>query len=491
MMGPRQRREGKLFYAGLNLDERVRADHPLRAIAAAVDFDAVRADVRALYGVRGNPSADPAVLMKLMFLLFYEQVPSERALVAQLPERLDWLWFCGYDLDDEVPDHSVISKARRRWGPEVFAAQFGRVLGQCVEAGLVDGRVLHVDSSLIAANADRGRLTPLLRTTGERLYGRLEAASGENEPPAAPPEPAQTPSEAEGVPRVSPTDPDARLTKKYGRTVLGYKDHRAVDDRCGIVTATETTDAARADGSMLETVLDRHEANTGTAAETVAADKAYGTGENYHALRGRGVQPYIPHAARAGQSGYFPPERFAYDREHDQYVCPAGERLRRSDRKPVKGGYRYYAGRGVCGRCPLKGQCTKGRRRQIVRHQYQEDIEWADATRGSGRRTQLRRRRMHRMEGSFGDAAARHGFKRARWRGLAKVRLQNLLIATIQNVRKLVKYARRRRGGEVLRQAGSRLLARWAGQMRAWLSDARVGGCFHAASPCFDPYPAL
>lgn len=491
MMGPRQRREGKLFYAGVDLDERVRSDHPLRAIAAAVDFGAVRADVRALYGVRGNPSVDPAVLMKLMFLLFYEQVPSERALMAQLSERLDWLWFCGYDLDDEVPDHSVISKARRRWGPEVFAAQFGRVLGQCVEAGLVDGRVVHVDSSLIAANADLRRLVPLLRTTGERLYGQLEKVSGEGELPVAQQEPSETPSEAERVPRVSQTDPDARLMTKNGRTVLGYKDHRAVDDRCGIITATETTDAARADGSMLETVLDRHEANTGTAAETVAADKAYGTGENYHTLRGRQVQPCIPHAGRAGRPGCFPPERFAYDREHDEYVCPAGERLRRSDRKPVKGGYRYYTGRGVCGRCPLKAQCTKGRRRQIVRHQYQEDIEWADAALGSGRRAQLRRRRMHRMEGSFGDAAARHGFKQARWRGVENVRLQNLLIATIQNVRKLVKYARRRRGGEVLRRTWSRILARWTGQTRCWRSDARAWGHTHAASPCFAPHPAL
>ena len=62
--------------------------------------------------------------LKLYFLLFYENVASERALMAQLPLRLDWLWFCGYDLDEPTPDHSVLSKARRRWGREAFAEFF-------------------------------------------------------------------------------------------------------------------------------------------------------------------------------------------------------------------------------------------------------------------------------------------------------------------------------------------------------------------------------
>ena len=57
-----------------------------------------------------------------------------------IPMRLDWLWFLGYDIDSEVPDHSVLSKARARWGAEVFKDFFERVVWQCVEAGLVDGR---------------------------------------------------------------------------------------------------------------------------------------------------------------------------------------------------------------------------------------------------------------------------------------------------------------------------------------------------------------
>ncbi len=63
-----------------------------------------------------------------MLLLFLYDVPSEPELMRTLPYRLDWLWFLGYDLDSEVPDHSVLSKARSRWGAgdlDVLSASSG------------------------------------------------------------------------------------------------------------------------------------------------------------------------------------------------------------------------------------------------------------------------------------------------------------------------------------------------------------------------------
>src|SRR5207253_5106704 len=69
--------------------------------------------------------------------LAYENVPSERQLLATLPLRLDWLWCLGMDLDSDIPDHSVLSKARRRWGTEAFRSFFQRVIQQANEAGLI------------------------------------------------------------------------------------------------------------------------------------------------------------------------------------------------------------------------------------------------------------------------------------------------------------------------------------------------------------------
>ncbi|CAB5091141.1 hypothetical protein D3OALGB2SA_1311, partial [Olavius algarvensis associated proteobacterium Delta 3] len=61
-------------------------------------------------------------------------------LMDTIPERLDWLWFLGYDLDDDIPDHSVLSKARARWGTKAFQTFFERIVIQCADAGLVQGR---------------------------------------------------------------------------------------------------------------------------------------------------------------------------------------------------------------------------------------------------------------------------------------------------------------------------------------------------------------
>jgi transposase len=149
----------------VNLDKRVRDDHPLRRIRAALDLSFVRKQVAHTYGRRGDKSVPPEVIVRMMLLLFLDDIKSERELMRIIPERLDYLWFLGYGLDDKIPDHSVLSKARKRWGKEVFVSLFSRVVQQCVEAGLVEGRKIHVDASLVEANANLGSVRPLSETT--------------------------------------------------------------------------------------------------------------------------------------------------------------------------------------------------------------------------------------------------------------------------------------------------------------------------------------
>ena len=127
MMG-QQKSERELFSYAVNLEKRVRSDHPLRRVAAAIDFRFVREEVAHCYGSNGNVSVDPEVILKMMFLLFFDDVASERELMKVIAERLDYLWFLGYGLDDEIPDHSVLSKARARWGKEVFESLFVRTI---------------------------------------------------------------------------------------------------------------------------------------------------------------------------------------------------------------------------------------------------------------------------------------------------------------------------------------------------------------------------
>jgi transposase len=217
--------QNEMFSYEVNLDKRVRSDHPLRRVLRAVDFSFVRGEVEQFYGYNGHRSVDPVVLIKRMFLLFYDNVASERELMSILPERLDYLWFIGYGLDDPVPDHSVLSKARARWGVDVFKRLFVYTIEQYVAAGLVNADKLHVDSSLIAANASKDSVVK----SSPELIAAYSAAYGAQEKKLA--DPALHPNyEAVNDTRISTSDPDAGLVRKGAEGCRpAYHHHRAVD----------------------------------------------------------------------------------------------------------------------------------------------------------------------------------------------------------------------------------------------------------------------
>ena len=155
MMSRQSPSQNALFHYAVNLEDRIPASHELRQVSSVLDLEFVYDRVRDLYGRNGNESVPPPVILRMMLLLVFYNVRSERELMRTIPYRMDWLWFLGYGLDDEIPHHSVLSKARTRWGEAVFQQLFERTVAQCVELGLVDGRKLFMDSSLVDANASR------------------------------------------------------------------------------------------------------------------------------------------------------------------------------------------------------------------------------------------------------------------------------------------------------------------------------------------------
>jgi transposase len=425
MMGKKDKLEPKLFYNGISIERRIPQDHPLRKIKQLVDFTFIRSQVDDLYGKNGNESIDPVIILKMMLLLFYENIKSERHLASHLPLRLDWLWFCDYDIDDPTPNHSVISKARSRWGVDVFATFFENILSQCIEAGLVDGQTIHIDSSTIKADASRGKLKPKLELIGKQLYQQLDKETDDR-------------SELSGdrsSTKITEVDPDARLAAKNGTVILGYKDHRVIDDSHGIITATVTTPANIRDEEHIE--------NTGIKPDTAVADKGYGYTEIYSYLYHKNILPCIPHRDDdASKNNKTSRAEFIYDRCNDCYICPRGHTLRKAfiDRGQQK--ICYMANRKICEQCESFESCVSSTiyGRSITRKIEADILEWADNCLPRYQRQRLMRRRMYKAEGSFADAANNHGYKRARWRGLTKVKMQNLMIATIQNLRKLLRY---------------------------------------------------
>ncbi|MFZ3091254.1 MAG: transposase [Nitrospirota bacterium] len=238
MMGMQQEPQSSLFYVGINIDKRIRENHFLRRVKQLIDFDFSHEEVKDLYGDNGNVSVPPPVILKLMLLLVLYNVRSERELIDTVPERIDWLWFLGYDLDSEIPNHSVLSKARKKWGVEVFQSFFERIVLQCMEAGLIDGRKIFVDSSLVDANASNNSVfdTKSLRHQLHKNYKKLEARLEEiNESVDS-----SRRYEKKNSRYISSTDPDAAIVNR-GKPKLSYQVHRAVDGQSEIITAAEAT----------------------------------------------------------------------------------------------------------------------------------------------------------------------------------------------------------------------------------------------------------
>jgi transposase len=156
MMDRQSPPDNPLFSYNVQLETRIRKDHRLRRIKQCVDFTFIYGEVKSLYGTSGTVSVPPPVILKLMLLLVFYNVRSERELMETLPERLDWLWFLDYTIETPIPDHSILSKARKRWGVEAFKRFFQMIVGQAVEADLIDGDKIFIDSSFIDAHASRG-----------------------------------------------------------------------------------------------------------------------------------------------------------------------------------------------------------------------------------------------------------------------------------------------------------------------------------------------
>src|SRR5580658_2013828 len=356
MMGVHQS-QNELFTYAVQLDKRVRPNHPLRQILALVDFSFARAETARFYGKNGHVGVDPVILLKLMFLLFYDNVASERELLALLPERLGYLSFLGYGLEEKTPDHSVLSKARARWGQEVFESFFVRVVLQCVEKGLVEGGKIHVDSSLIEANAS----TDTVRRGPPQLIAALKAAYQAQEQKLS--EPA-APKANDGL--MSQSDPDAGVVSRGPGTARPrYHHHRAVDNAHGVITAAHTTPGHVVEQSQLGRLLEEHRANTHQAIATVVGDHKYGTVDNFVLCQKQGIRSHLGDVQAKqnlfSSQGIFPESAFTYQGADNTYRCPAGQILKAGTLRADRGTWEYRAARGVCAACALRAQCTRAK----------------------------------------------------------------------------------------------------------------------------------
>lgn len=433
----------KLFYYNINLEQRIPQNHPLRKIKETIDFDFIYSEVKYRYGDNGNVSVPPPVILKMMLLLILYNVRSERELMDTIPLRLDWLWFLGYDLDSEVPNHSVLSKARRRWGVNAFKGFFERIVWQCVEAGLVDGKKLFVDASLIDANASNNSVvdTQSLKLSLNNTYRELEERLDDLEAQK------QTPANSRYI---STTDPDASVIRqRSGKSRLRYKTHRAVDPKCEVITATKVTAGSQDEGKVLKEMIHTHENNTQSSVDTVVADSKYGKIDNFLMCHDLGIKAHIPsleetQRGSGRKKGIFPKEAFTYNPDDDTFTCPAGQILRRRNYNKKRGHYEYKASSNICAKCQIRERCTRAKHgRTLKRHLRQDELDMMLKIAHSREAKKDIKTRQHLSERSFAQSK-RYGYKRARWRRLWRMQIQDFLIAALQNIMILINHLKNR-----------------------------------------------
>ena len=142
----------------VTIEDLMPREHFLRKLEAALDLSFVYEETAPLYSKKyGRPPIDPVVIVKYLLVGFLYGIPSEREIERRVQTDIALRWYLGLDLFDRVPDHSTVSQLRRRKPSfrKVFRRLFEEVVRQCIEKGLVSGRVVGTDSTHVKANASR------------------------------------------------------------------------------------------------------------------------------------------------------------------------------------------------------------------------------------------------------------------------------------------------------------------------------------------------
>lgn len=362
MQGKKPYRE-KLF-TSFQLSNHVPVDNFYRRLKESLDLQWLYKATKKYYGREGQQSIDPVVFFKLILVGYLENLNSDRKIIEHSKLRLDILFFLGYDLDEDLPWHSTISRTRALYGEEVFKELFTKVLSLCVHKGMLSGRRQAIDSAYVKANASMDSLKEkqiiedgahYLEELQHDDYGN-EIEQHENVMKDDRDNDTITRSrsksteehhqwkaeEYKGMPKgksvsktneeddharpkfvsnhthYSTTDRDARVSVKPGKPrQLNYSMQTAVDMSSHIITSVEAHLADRRDSECLSQVLQNTIANLqqqGMTVEELAADTGYSSTKALKACIDNNITAYIPNF------GQYKPfrEGFVFDETADR-----------------------------------------------------------------------------------------------------------------------------------------------------------------------------
>lgn len=494
MQGSKNYKE-KLFMS-FQLSERIPESNFYRQLREVLELRYLYNLTKAYYGDCGQKSIDPVVFFKLCLVGYLENISSDRQLINHCSMRLDILFFLGYDLDEELPWHSTISRTRQLFPDEIFEKVFTRVLQMCVDKGMVSGHTQCIDSAPVKANASMDSLE--LKVPAESLDEHLRKVRYMSSPDRkakqdkAPEEQKKISASDRQLNEIksrnkkwkkdqdqrpggknknakytsnhthySPTDPDAKISVKPGKARnLNYLSQMAVDTAHHVITHIHADFANKKDNQCLQSMtldLKNRLNNMGLSWENMAADTGYSSGENYAFLEQVGIKSYIPpHGTYKGG-----PEGFTYHKEEDYWLCPNNKKVtfrkitieknRNNNKKKL-----YLTRLSDCKGCPFKVQCIgKTPEKRITITIYKEEYERAIARVKSPYGRKMKTIRHSTVEPVFGTLTQFLAMRKVNTRGIHQANKVMLMAAMAYNLKKYLKFNR----GKVVEMANEAFLS--------------------------------
>jgi transposase len=454
MMGRRAGGQGQFFYA-FDLDKVVPCDHLVRQIDAMLDLSWVHDELAPYYSHTGRPSIDPALIIRMLIVGYVFAIRSERQICAEVQVNLAYRWFCKLSIEDNIPDHSVFSRARheRFRDSDALRRVFEAVVAKCIAAGLVGGEGFSIDASLIKADVDKTK-----RVAGDQpiAWPEADAASRAVREYLMALDAARSDEESGGgedggssgggsrgkLPKqVSLTDPQAAWVAKTGiNPFFAYDANYLIDNKAGIIVDAEGTRANRlVEIAITETMMERVKCRFDLRPQRLAGDSVYGAVRLLKWLVDRQIAPHVPVWDKSARpDGTFSRADFVFDDERNVYICPGGAELT-STGNIDQGHIVYYrASKKDCSACSLKPKCTTAPMRKVTRDVNEVVRDRVRALANTEAFQQSRRERK-KVEMRFAHMKRILKLDRLRLRGLSGARDEVLLTATAQNLRRLAK----------------------------------------------------
>lgn len=442
-------------HPAISLESLVPNDNFYRQLEGKLDLSFVRDLVAELYSALGRPAIDPIVFFKLQLIMFFEGIRSERQLMEAVQLNLAYRWYIGYDLDERVPDHSSLSKIRDRYGLKTFQKFFEKIIELCQAAGLVWGKELYFDGTKVRANADIDKRVPRFYWEAKRhlaalFEGEAEAEKATQARPFIEKYNGQRLLSGRSSHQyarqsdsfVCPTDPNASpLYKQFGSSRLGYHLHYVVDGgKARIILAALVSPASIQDNTPMLDLERWIRFRWRIQPKIAVGDSKYGTVPNIVGLEQDGLQAYLALADYQKRSQTFSYRDFRYDAQTDSYTCPAGQNLPLSSYDRYTESFIYRTSAKICTACPIKARCTSSSYARVVKRSIHQDyIDRVYAYHATEEYKKAQRKRSVWIEPMFAEAKVWHQMMQFRLRGLVKVNIQALMVASGQNIKRLLK----------------------------------------------------